>query len=280
MPTDIQASMHGRQLGLDRFGRLLSKGFASGEPGTGKQFDVDPNPHRAVLFEDFLGAGVALSTTIAAVGNAFRSRKGSDAACVDWTVTPAVNGTIAGVIGNTTASMAVSGSQLDSGLSWKANQNSDGNVLVFETRLHLSKTTNIAVFAGFTDQTGALEMPIQSAASADTLTTNATDGVGFMFDTSMNTDNWWLTGVANDVDATAQNSTYAPVASTFETLRVEVNSDGSAYFYRNGLIVGSKMTGAVTATVALTPVIAGFNRTTSGAGTITVDYIYVAGNRS
>jgi hypothetical protein len=164
---------------------------------------------------------------------------------------------------------------LDSALDWEA----DAGGLILEARVKLSLITNIAVFVGFTDQTAALEMPIQSAASADTFTTNATDAVGFMFDTSMATDNWWLAGVANDVDATQQNSTIAPVAATYEVFRIEVDTNGKASFYRNGLQVGVSMTGAVTKTVPLTPVVAGFNRTTTGTPTITVDYLHVAASR-
>lgn len=222
--------------------------------------------------DDFNGGSVAFSTT---VNGGWRSRKGSDGACVDWTVTPAVNGTVAGVIGNTTASMAVAGVQLDRGLSHQANQGD----LWFEARVKISKITNIAVFIGLTDQTAALEMPIQSAGTADTITTNATDAVGFMFDTSMTTDTWWLVGVKNDVDATAQNSAAVPVADTYQIFRVELTTAGVATFYIDGTAVGTAMTGAVTATVALTPVIAGFNRTTSGAGTITVDRVYVSSLR-
>jgi hypothetical protein len=223
-------------------------------------------------FDDFVGGGQALSTTII---NGWRSRKGSDGACVDWTTTAAVSGTVVGTIGNTTASMAVSGTQLDSALSWKANQ---GN-LILQARVKLSVITNIAAFIGFTDQTGALEMPINSAASADTITTTATDAVGFMFDTSMATDDWWLVGVANDVDATLQDMAAAPVAATYATFRIELSTAGVATFYYNGTAVGTSMTGAVTATVALTPIIAGFNRTTTGAPTITADYLYVSADR-
>lgn len=232
-----------------------------------------PSARQVVLFDDFVGASEAYSTTII---DGWRSRKGSDAQCVDWTVTPAVNGTIVGTIGDTTASMAVSGVQLDSGLTWKANQ---GN-LIFEAKVKLSQITLISVFIGFTDQTGALEMPIQSAASADTITTNATDAVGFMFDTSMSTDDWWLVGVANDVDATAQDVGSAPVAGTYATFRIELSTAGAATFYYNGTAVGTAMTGAVTATVALTPVIAGFNRDTSNTPTITADYVYVSADRA
>ncbi len=231
-----------------------------------------PSKQKVAFFEDFLGGGQAFSTTII---DGWRSRKGTTNA-VDWTITEAVNGTVVGTIGDTTASMAVSGVQLDRGLDWKANQ---GN-LVLEAKVKLSQITTITAFIGLTDQVAALEMPIQSAASANTLTTNASDGCGFMFDTSMTDDKWWLVGVAANVDATHQNTTYAPVADTYETFRIELSTAGVATFYRNGVAVGTAMTGAVTATVALTPVIAGFNRTTSATPTITADYVHISADRA
>jgi hypothetical protein len=266
----IVTSKHGDLYGLDAQGRLIChKSFVSGRHGSQL---YHPSPDIVSWTDDFTGGSQAFSTTII---DGWRSRKGSDGACVDWTVTPAVNGTCVGTIGSTTASMAVSGVQLDRGLSYKANQ---GN-LAFEARIKLSQITTIAVFLGFTDQTAALEMPIQSAASVNTLTTNATDAVGFMFDTSMSTDDWWMVGVANDVDATHQDTTFAPVADTYEVFRVELSTTGIATFYRNGKQVGTSMSAAVTATVALTPVIAGFNRTTTAAPTITADIVHVASSR-
>jgi hypothetical protein len=274
----VVRSIHGNDVaGFDIANRLISaKGFVAGKHGTQIAF---PSPLTVAFFDDFLGGGQAFSTTVA---DGWRSRKGSDGACVDWTVTPAINGTVVGTIGNTTASMAVSGTQLDRGLSYKANQ---GGV-AFEARVKMSAITNIAVFIGFTDQTAALEMPINSAAGSHTVTTNATDGCGFLFDTAdTGTDQWLLTGVANDVDATVQSgigrssATVLPVADTYATFRVELGADGSATYYYNGDVVGSKMSGAVTATVALTPVIAGFNRTTSGAPTITADYAVIEATR-
>lgn len=272
--SDILVSQHGRIIGTDSNDHWLAKHYRAGFGYD--QLETGSSPSRAVLFDDFTGATVALGTTIAATGTSWRSRVGSDAQCVNWTVTPAINGTVVGTIGDTTASMAVSGVQLDSGLSWKAEQGG----LVLQARVKLSAITDIAVFIGFTDQTGALEMPIQSAASANTITTNATDAIGFFFDTSMTTDDWWIAGVANDVDATHQDTTFAPVADTYETFRIEVTAAGAADFFRNGKRVGTRMSGAATATVALTPVIAGFNRTTSGTPTITADYINVAANRT
>ncbi len=277
MPTDILTSLHGRVGGYDRDGRHVCRGYKSGVPGTDPGQIVLDEYFSARRFDDFTGATQAYSTTVV---DGWRSRKGSDGACVDWTVAASTEGSVVGTIGNTTASMAVSGTQLDAGLGWKPNQGG----LILEARVKLSVITNIACFVGFTDQVAALEMPIQSAASVDTFTTNATDGVGFMFDTSMSTDVWWLTGVKNDVDATMQQATIAgtaqaPVAATYAVLRVEVQSDGQADFFYNGKQVGSRLAAATTATIALTPVIAGFNRTTTGAPTITADYVLVAGNR-
>lgn len=263
----ILTSLHGRLLGLDSDGRLVCPGgFRSGENGS--QIDL-PSPARVSVFDHFAGSGQAFSTTPV---DGWLSRKGTTNT-VDWTVTEAVGGTVVGTIGDTTASMAVSGVQLSRGLNWKANQGG----LTFEARVKISQITTIAVFVGLTDQVSALEMPIQSAASANTLTTNATDGVGFMFDTSMTDDKWWLVGVANNTDATHQNTTFAPVADTYETFRIELSAAGVATFFRNGNQVGTAMAGAVTATVALAPVIAGFNRTTSATPTITADYVHVSG---
>lgn len=268
--STILKSLFGRQLGLSFAGRLICPaGYVSGDHGS--QIEL-PSPSRVAFFKDFEGAAQVYSTTVV---DGVRSRKGSDGACVDWTVTPAKNGTVVGTIGNTTASMAVSGTQLDAGLDWQA----DMGGLIFEARVKLSAITTIAAFIGFTDQTAALEMPIQSAASVDTFTTNATDSVGFMFDTSMTTKNWWLAGVANDVDATMQNSTFAPVAATYEVFRIEVDALGKATFYRNGLQVGVSMAGAVTKTIPLTPVIAAMNRGTAGAPTITCDYLHLCASR-
>lgn len=221
-------------------------------------------------FDDFTGGGQAFSTTVI---DGWRSRKGSDGGCVDWTVTGAVDGVVVGTIGATTASMAVSGVQLDAGLCWKANQ---GN-LVFEARVKISAITNVSVFVGFTDQVAALEAP--ATLTGTTFTTNATDAVGFLFDTDATTDTIRLVGVANDVDATHQDTSLAYVADSYKIFRIEVGTTGVATFYIDGAQVGTAMPGAVTATVSLTPVVSGFNRTTSGTPTISADYVSVRGDR-
>lgn len=192
---------------------------------------------------------------------------GSDAQAVDPVIS---SNTLSLVSGDAGTGFAADGSQAigDTGYTL-----SSGTTIV-EARLKLSAITNVGMFFGLTDQKAALEIPIESAASADTITTNATDAVGFMFDTSMSTDNIWFVGVNNNVDETAQNSATAPVADTYVTLRMSINSSGDATFYINGTAIGSVMTTAAQTGVTLYPTLAVSARSTASR-TMTVDYLYL-----
>jgi hypothetical protein len=80
--SEILTSLHGKLIGLDKDGRLIVKGgLALGE--NHKQL-FTPDSLRQAMFNDFDGAVRAYSTTVA---DGILSRKGSDGACVDWTVT-------------------------------------------------------------------------------------------------------------------------------------------------------------------------------------------------
>mgnify|MGYP004446606385 CR=1 FL=1 len=219
------------------------------------------------LFDDFLGD--TLRTDIWGVFS------GSDSQAVDpvVTATAGVSGTLSMVAGDdSTTTMAVNGTQINGDLNWKANQGE----LFFETRLKVSAITNIVLFAGFTDQVAALEMPF--TLSGTTLTSNATNAVGFLFDTGATTDDFWGQGVAADTDASQISTSTAPVADTFIRLGVKVASDGEATYFINGTQVGTAQASAVTATVALAPVIAFFTESAASA-TATVDYIVVSQGR-
>jgi hypothetical protein len=257
----ILTSLHGRLLGLDSEGRLVCPGgFLSGEHGS--QIAA-PGPRVVSFFDDFLGDVIADQWNLV---------EGTDSATSDAAI---LAGGIGGILRITTGDagtgLAADMPQLTQALQWQA---SNGG-LVFEARIKLSAITTCYAFLGFTDLV-TLEAPIVSAASADTLTSNATDAVGFMFDTRMSTDNWWLVGVATDVDATHQNTGYAPVADTYETLRIEVTAAGVATFFRNGLQVGSSMAGAVTAAADLTPTIAVGKTSVAASMTADLDYVHVA----
>lgn len=214
------------------------------------------------------------------IGDVLRSEwnvvEGADTSTSDALVTNGVGGTLVLTTGDSaTLTYAGNGIQVTQGAfyNWRAAQGG----LRMEARVKVDAITTVAFFIGFTD-VGTFEAPVESAGSADTLTTNATDAVGFMFDTRMSTDNIWLVGVANNTDATAQNSGLAPVADTYRVYAVEVDSAGVATFYIDGVRVGTKMTGAVTTSVALTPTVAATSLV-AATRTVTVDYVQVEAHR-
>lgn len=226
-----------------------------------------PSRQKIAFFDDFLGDVIA---------DQWDLQEGTDSATGAAAI---LAGGIGGVLRITTGDagtgLAADMEQITQALQWQA---SNGN-LVMEVRAKLSAITVCYVFIGFTDLAASLEAPIESASSANTLTSNATDAVGFMFDTRMSTDNWWLVGVKADVDATHQDTTFAPVADTYATFRVEVDSTGIATFYYNGTAVGTAMAAAITAATDLTPTINVSKTATAASMTMDVDYVYVSMDR-
>lgn len=258
--SQILKSLHGSQLGLDKDGVLIApKGIISGEHGS--QI-YSPSPRYVSYFDDFVGDALDARWNIV---------EGTDSATSDAAILAGgMGGVLRFTTGDAGTGLAADLIQMTQALQWQA---SNGGLFI-EARFKLSQITEAYCFFGFTDVV-TLEAPVISAGSANTLTTNASDGVGFMFDTRMTADTWWLTGVAANTDATAQNTTYAPVADTYAQFRIELGTDGSAVFYYNGKQVGTKMTGAVTAATDLTPTFAVGKLSTATSITADVDYIAI-----
>lgn len=261
-------SLHGKQLGLGDYDARGNQplqdlgGFVSGPDFLQMRLN---DPFAVVQYDDFLGDVVA---------DQWNFTEGTDSSTSDGAITEAVNGIFLLTPGDSAGTIAADGAQLNSALQWKASSGG----LVFMTRVALAAVTSVSCFVGLTD-TKSLEQPIHSAASADTITTNATDAVGFFFDSSMTTQKWFAAGVANDTDATHQNTGIAPVAATYDVLRVDINTSGEAIFSINGAQVGTKMTGALTTTVALTPCLIVRPRSAVAGKTLSIDYVYTACNR-
>lgn len=197
----------------------------------------------------------------------------------DLAIDPAINSQVGGVLrvtaGDGDGTVAVDGSQVVLAVPFKANQGG----LSFECRLNITDITLGSVFVGFTDATG-LEEPF--SVSGTTVTSNASDGVGFVFDTAMTTDEWWAVGVAGDTDATGNGTTStAPVNATYQTLRVDVDSDGEgATFYIDDVQVATLTANVVTASTNIYfTVFANGDGSNASAHTVDVDYIWVECDR-
>lgn len=268
--ANILTSIHGKLVGLTRANSAGRKplmcpgGVLIGEHGKQRRLGSSDDVE---LFDDFLGD---------VLQDPWNAVEGTDTDGAQAVLAGGIGGLLRLTSGNDDANgtQATDASGVTSFLNWQA---SNGG-LYMEARVKISRITDAYAFVGFTDVISA-ELPIISAGSANTLTSNATDGVGFMFDTNMTADTWWLTGVATDVDATAQNTGTAPVADTFVTLRIELSTAGVASFFMNGVQVGSAMSGAVTAAADLTPCCYVSNADGTNAVTMDIDYISVGMHR-
>lgn len=228
----------------------------------------NPNTNVITLYDDFLGEEINGYNWQSLIGTDSSARQGIVRSEQVRGFARLTTGAGAG------ATMAVNGVQLNSRLNWQVNQGG----LSIEFKLMTDAIASVAIFAGFTNQDSALQIPINGAGGGDSFTNNANDAVGILFDTTMTTAKWWMVGVSGAVGATGQNSGVAPVVSTVETWRIELTTAGVASFYRNGSLIGSAMTGAVTSNVPLTPVIAAFSRTNASRN-IDVDFIAVKAQR-
>lgn len=244
--------------------RLYSDGgFASGIIGSENRY---PGPQYSSFFEDFDGAVGSLPAR-------FTALEGTDSATSAEVIASGIGGTLVMTTGDAGTGAAADACQIVTGLHYRA---ANGG-LAFETRIKMSAITTCQCFVGFTDSL-SLEVPFISTSSGNTIGSQATDAVGFMFDTRMTDDTWWMVGVANDVDTTPVNTALAPVADTYAVLRVEVSSTGVATFYYNGAVVGTQ-SGALTTTVALTPTIAVSKTSVAASMTLTCDYLHAGCNR-
>ena len=113
----------------------------------------------------------------------------------------------------------------------------DSGNLAFECRVKIVDISEVSLYVGFTDIT-TLEEPM--SVSGTTLTTNCSDGFGFIFDSAMTAPKWVCAGVDTNTDATGEgvSDATAPADGVYQTLRAEVNSLGTfAEFFVDGVKV-------------------------------------------
>lgn len=263
-------SIYGRRLGFDTIrNKAQALGYSAFDPANPGNKIIMPDANTVAFFDDFEGDVVA---------DQWNFVEGTDNTTSDGAISAAVNGLFLLTGGDSAGTVAADAAELNRELNWQARQN-----LWFHTRVKLASIASVSCFFGFTD-TKSLEQAIYSAGSVNTITTDATDAVGFFFDTAMSTVNWWAAGVANDVDATHQNLGVAPVADTWETFSIQLNYDPvtnaiAADFYRNGQRIGSKMSAACRYNIALTPCFLVRPKSAVAGKTMSIDYVNVAGDR-
>lgn len=221
------------------------------------------------VFDDFL------YQTLTEADAPWILNSGSDAQAVDPVINAQEEGVILVTTGDAGTGMAADGSQLIAHIPVQA----DSGGLVYETRLHINTAvTDIQMCAGLTDST-SLEMPAVIGAS-DTITTTASNGVLFCYDTGADTDQWFAIGVDGDTDATGNAATgTAPTADTYQVLRIEVDADGeTARLYIDGTLAVSLTASATAASTNLYATVVANATTTTSKG-VDVDYVYTGHTR-
>jgi hypothetical protein len=222
------------------------------------------------LFDDFLGD---------VIEDGWSAAKGTDGQGIIATVVAGAAGGAVRLTSGDTVTVAESISTLTHGLNWKANQGG----LVFEAKVTPAPSGTVAdasYFIGLSDVLATTTLEEPATLSTATITYNASDAVGFLFDTDATTDVFYgvaVKGASGNAFASAKAGS-APTAATAITFRIEVSATGDAEFFMNGTSLGT-ITNAVTATVALTPHVSVMARTTT-VKTIDVDYISVKALRA
>jgi hypothetical protein len=231
------------------------------------------NHGKLYFFTDFLGA--ALPDEVAGVAE----NSGTAA------VTVGQDGGVAGIV---TGATSGNRAHLSMGLNFKASNGS----MRMEARVKpLTDITNRANFIGFTD-TVAQENPMEYATT--TITSDASDAVGFVIDTAGTTAKWHGLAVKADADVLTlangainiDGAQQVFTAGTYETFAVAVNVDGDAVLSygkdtgnKYGLREVLRIDSAITPTVLMTPHV-GIETRTTAAKTAYVDYLEVTGARA
>lgn len=176
------------------------------------------------LQDDFLGASLDANWLVS---------HGSDADCVDFAPASGPGGLIAGTTGDAgSGTMAINGIQV----CWaELDFRADAGRLSAAVRLKVSENSGVCLFFGLTDQTGSLEMPFTYTGT--TLTANATDAVGFVYDTSSTNDKWTMCGVDSGVGVSFE-SALNPLDDAYVELRIDIDATGLANFYIDGAVQG------------------------------------------
>ena len=153
--------------------------------------------------------------------------------------------------------------------------------MVFETRMEMAALGDREIFAGFVG-TMDDEQSTLLTCSAEAITYTESDLCGFAFDTGLTTDAEWhmvYSGGSTTADAlsTNLNSGIAPVAGEMNVLRVEIDNNGTARWYIDGVLLKT-LAGAVSTTAIFAGCV-GAVCTDTVSVTWVMDYISVTANR-
>ena len=239
-------------------------------------------PGRIELFEDFFsgskqGATVADNADETPIGPFRIFGQGADEADAGALSISATSGAVRLTTTDEADHAIFVGTNL--GMSAEANGH-----LVLETRVQFNNLATKEAFIGFADVAGlaqTIEGGIAHGGTA-TLTLTASDICGFLLSAELTEDEMWhfihnggaTTGVT---DSTALESDVDAVAGEWDILRIEIDPNGTARWYING-VLKKTLAGAVAPSVVLAAMV-GVEAKGAAIEEMDVDYLKVCLNR-
>ncbi len=153
--------------------------------------------------------------------------------------------------------------------------------LIYETRVELQALTTRSIFCGFTT-TNADDVAEPVTSTTVTMTLVDTQFAGFILDSQLTAATVWHMpykggSAVAPTASTSVTSGVVAVAAESDLLRVEIDPNGTARWYING-ILKQTVAGAVSTTGLLSAITACFGTTTTAAD-MDVDYMLVKANR-
>lgn len=154
--------------------------------------------------------------------------------------------------------------------------------LIMEVRVQFPNLATKAAFIGFCD-TNDVNETIPASISGATITLTADHQVGFCFDNDANsTENWYYTykgGSVTGITVAATNdSGVTIVAQEWDILRVEVDPNGTARWYING-VLKKTLNGALSTSANVCAFAGVETESSSSTETMDLDYFLVRANR-
>ena len=241
---------------------------------------------RIEIFEDFVGREFPLATTasgaddIAALCNlGVLVVRGEGIEDGDAGIVP-VAGVLSGVSRFTGATGAAGDSMC---LGTETNIRIDKiGTIVIEARVEMEALTYRRIFIGLCGNYDDNQDEILTG-STDTLTLTAeSDLCGFYFDSALSEATRWYMPynggtTTGETDASEVVSSVTPVTTEFDILRLEVDNNGTARWYINGVLEQTQV-GAISTSVVMSAFTA-VTYISNAAPTLDVDYFYVSVNR-
>ena len=157
--------------------------------------------------------------------------------------------------------------------------------LILEARVRFADFATKTVFIGFTDENDddvSIEDAIFDITAVTTVENTASDFVGFFLDAELTEDEMWHYGynggaTSAETDTTELESDVDAVADEWQILRVEVDNNGTARWFIDG-VLKKTLAGAASTTTDLAAFCGVGSKSASGEQ-MDIDYLLVEANR-